>query len=66
MSKLDKLAEKYGLEEYRDYKISCGAIFIIQREDNGSEYWLFFANKIAYRYDYNEMFRDIKKEIEAQ
>jgi len=66
MSKLDKLAERFGLEEYVNYKIELGKIYIIQKNQFGQRFWLFFANKIAYRGNYVEMFNDIANALEEE
>lgn len=66
MSKLDKLAERFGLEEYVNYYIEHGKIYIIQRNDFGKKFWLFFANKIAYRGNYVEMFENIANALEEE
>lgn len=60
---LDKLAASFGLEEYRDYKIEHGSIYIIQHQDSGGSFWLYFDKKIGYRNNYVEMFKDIANAI---
>lgn len=60
---LDKLAASFGLEEYRDYKIERGSIYIIKHQQNGGSFWLHFAKKIGYNNDYIAMFKDIANAI---
>ena len=64
MSNLDKLAKSFGLEEDRDYRIEHGKIFIAEIDEYGRRSFHFYGNKIAYRDDYVEMFRDIKRELD--
>lgn len=59
MTNLEKLAKSFGLEEYRDYKIENGSIYIIKYQENGGSFWLYFGKTLAYRNDKSSMFRDI-------
>tara|TARA_R110000868_G_scaffold407230_2_gene688475 strand:- start:332 stop:526 length:195 start_codon:yes stop_codon:yes gene_type:complete len=63
MTNLHKLAAVFNLEEYRDYKIENGSIYIIQHQENGGSFWLHFGKTLAYRNDKSAMFRDIASAI---
>ena len=60
---LTALAKKFGLEDYRDFKIELNDIYIIQEDEFGRDFWLFFAKKNVYKNNYVEMFTDIKNAI---
>ena len=63
MKNLEKLAKTFNLEEYVDYKIENGSIYIIQYDNFGRKFWLYFGNTIMYRKNYVEMFKDISQEL---
>lgn len=63
MSNLDKLAATFGLEEYRDFKIENGSIYIIQEDKHGRQFWLHFGKTLTYRKNKVEMFKDIANAI---
>ena len=69
MKRIDKLAKEFGLEDYVNYKIENGNIYIIQEDKFGREFWLFF-NKITVYKNKNKnknwiisMYEDIKENL---
>jgi hypothetical protein len=63
MKNLEKLAKTFNLEEYVDYKIENGSIYIIQYDNFDRKFWLYFGNTTMYRKNYIEMFKDIAQEL---
>jgi len=63
MRNIDKLAKKFGLEEYVDFKIELGSIYISDEDDFGRKFWLHFAETLGYRGDTAEMMKDIKNAL---
>lgn len=59
------LAKTFGLEDYENYKIENGSIYIIQEDNFGRKFWLFFGKKIGYS-SASEMYNDIAKSLSKE